>query len=193
PICGRRLLLPSACATRRKEDAIIPRVPRSSLLGTISHTLRIERVRPVFTPLASLSQLDLVKLTRRARAEIELGHLSSGRCRQLVRATVRKGMVTRIDIDSCADRRPRLAPPELRRVIRRAQRMVARRVGPTMDRPIPIATFLPRVARQLIETIMCYKICFYGPWACIYCCTRPQGGLVCGGDVVVTPPIIIDV
>ena len=49
----------------------MPRIPHSSLLGTIPHALRIERVRPVFTPLASLAELDVEKLTRRARAEIE--------------------------------------------------------------------------------------------------------------------------
>jgi hypothetical protein len=165
---------------------------RSHLLGTVPHRLRIERVRPAFTPLASLSQLDLRKLSRTAKIDLELGYLSAGRCRQMVRATVKKGIVTRIDIDSCTDKTAQRAPRELRQLIRKAQRVVARRIGPLTQRPISIDRFLPQAARMLIETITCYKICFYGPWACIYCCTRPSGGLVCGGDVVVTPPIIID-
>jgi len=164
---------------------------RSHLLGTVQHRLRIERVRPAFTPLASLSQLDLRKLSSKARIDLELGYLASGRCRQMVRATVKKGLVTRIDIDSCTDKTAQRAPRELQQLVRKAQRVVARRSGPVTQFPISIDRFLPQAARMLIETITCYKICFYGPWACIYCCTRPGGGLVCGGDVVVTPPIII--
>ena len=164
---------------------------RNQLLGTVPHRFRIERVRPIFTPLASLSQLDFGKLSRTARIELELGYLSAGRCRQMVRATVKKGMVTRLDIDSCTDKTAQRAPRELQQLVRKAHRVVARRLGPQTPLPIPIERFLPSAARILIETITCYKICLYGPWACIYCCTRPGGGLVCGSDVIVTPPIII--
>jgi hypothetical protein len=54
--------------------------------GTIPHRLRVERVRPIFTGLASLSPLDLAKISRRERMDLEIGHLSTGRCRHLVRA-----------------------------------------------------------------------------------------------------------
>ena len=166
---------------------------RSELLGTVQHRLRIERVRPVFKPLASLSQLDRGKLSRAAKLDLELGYLSAGRCRQIVRATIKKGMVTRIDLDACTDRTAQRAPREIEQLVRKAQRVVARRTGSLTRLPVPIDRFLPKAARMLIETITCYKICLYGPWACIYCCTRPGGGLVCGSDVVVTPPIIIDI
>ena len=86
---------------------------RHAALTTFRHPVRVEVRRPVFQPMASVGQLDVAKLERAARAEIELGYFRTGECRQFVRATVRKGMVTELVLEPCSDRKLEGAPPEL--------------------------------------------------------------------------------
>ncbi len=175
---------------------------RRSSLGTITYPMRIERVRPTFTRLASVAQLlDREKLARAAGLRIEIGYLSTGQCRQLVRATVRRGMVTGFDIEprgrhghgynigQCKTATTRRAPRRIVQLVRRAERAAIRRGGGRAPRPMPVNRFLAQAAQIVIETVTCFRICFLG-W-CIYCCTTRWDGLVCGSEVVVTDPIII--
>jgi hypothetical protein len=161
---------------------------RGRVLGTITHKMRIEKVRPTFTPLASISQLDLKKVAAKSKTDIELGYLSSGLCRQMVRASVKKGIVTGIRLEPCTSKKTQRPSPEILQLVRKAQRAVGR-TGPSTPLPIAIDRFLPQAARIIIETITCFRICVF--YWCIYCCTTTWDGLVCGSDVVVMPPIII--
>ncbi len=169
-------------ATRRSST-------RRSSLGTVTYPMRIERVRPTFTRLASVAQLDREKLARAAGLRIEIGYLSTGQCRQLVRATVRRGMVTGFDIEPCKTATTRRAPREVVQLVRRAERAAVRRAGGRAPRPMPVNRFLAQAAQIVIETVTCFRICFLG--SCIYCCTTKWVGLVCGSEVVVKDPIII--
>jgi len=162
---------------------------RRSSLGTVTYPVRIERVRPTFTRLASVAQLDRAKLARAARLSIEIGHLSTGQCRQVVRATVRRGMVTDYVVEPCKTPMARRAPREVVQLVRKAQRAAVRRAGRRPPRPVPVNRFLAQASRIVIETITCFRICIFG--ICIYCCTRPWNGLVCGSEVVVKDPIVI--
>jgi hypothetical protein len=158
-------------------------------LGTIPYTVRVERVRPQFTRFGALAQVDVERLSRAATFDIEVGYLSSGNCRQLVRAIGRRGIVTRLEVDPCVRRAGQRAPRDLVELVRKAHRVAVRRARSRPFSPIPIRRFRSQVARIVIETITCFRICL-GDF-CIYCCTRPGGGLVCGAEVVVLPPIII--
>ena len=163
---------------------------RGRSLGTVAHTVRIERIPVKFTAFASLAHLDVAKIRRAAKTSVDLGYVSAGQCRQLVRATVRKGTVTRIEVEPCEQPSAKRASPELVRLVRKARAVALRRARPRPYRPRPIADVARHASRIIIETITCFRICL-GPF-CIYCCTKPLGGLVCGAEVVVLPPIIID-
>jgi hypothetical protein len=163
---------------------------RSRVLATINHKIRGERVRPIFTPLPLLAQLDLKKVVARPSINMELGYLSAGLCRQTVRASVKKGIVTGIQLDPCTPKNAQKPSAELLQLIRKAHRALARTGQPAWY-PIPISDFLKDASRIIIETITCIQICIPFTTYCIYCCTTIPSGFVCGGDVVVMPPIII--
>jgi hypothetical protein len=154
------------------------------------HTLRVEQVPSSFTRFESLRHLDLDKLRRTRRTTVDLGYLTAGHCRQLVTANVANGVVTRIDLEPCAHPNAKRPSPDIVRLVRKARAIAIRRARPGPFRPRPIAEVVRSTARIIIETITCFRICLDG--LCIYCCTKPQGGLVCGAEVVVLPPIIID-
>ena len=121
---------------------------RARPLGTIAHRIRVERVPPSFTRSASLSQLDLPRVARAARVPVEVGYLSSGHCRQLVRATVRRGVVVRLDIEPCASPTDQRPPRELANLVRQAHRVARRRGRPRPFRPMPLRTVARTSWRQ---------------------------------------------
>ena len=159
---------------------------RRPALATFRHPVRFEVRRPEFQSLASVSQLDIPKLERAARAEIELGYFRTGDCRQLVRAIVRKGMVTELVLDPCSDRKVEGAPPELVRLLNAARRRAARAAGNPVRFPIPISDFLGTSAVARIRSITCLEICAFG-WWCFYCCNRPNDphDWICGRNIII--------
>src|ERR1700722_18799825 len=75
------------------------------------HPVQIEVRRPKFEAFASLRQLDLDKLERADLAKVELGYVNTECCQSLVKATIRKGMVTEVRVESCkTDDRSKLSP-----------------------------------------------------------------------------------
>ncbi len=82
-------------------------------LTTLRHTARVEVRRAEFELLASVPHLDVAKLARVARGEIEVGYFRTDCCRQFVRAIVQKGMVTELVVEPCSDDKPEPASPEL--------------------------------------------------------------------------------
>ncbi len=162
---------------------------RLPTIGVVTHTLRVERVRPTFTPLASLARLDFERLARVAKTEIEVGYLSAGHCRQMVRAEVKKGIVTSIQLDPCDHQSAQQPSRELLQLVRKAQRAVLTRARPRAYRPMPIVRFVPQAARFTIDVIVCFRICFLG--ICITCCSTAAGQVVCGSGVEILPPIVV--
>jgi hypothetical protein len=69
---------------------------------------------------------------------ISLGYIEGGCCRQLVRAIVRKGMVTDLAVEPCPETMSRKAGPELVRLLKVAQRRARAAAGGR--RPTPADT-----------------------------------------------------
>ena len=108
------------------------RAIRNRPLLSIDHSVKIEIRQAKLTPLESLKHLDVAKLKKASRAEVELGHIEGGCCSQLVRAVIRKGMVTDIAIDQCPDAAK--VTPDLARLLNKARRKAKAALGGRTDR-----------------------------------------------------------
>jgi hypothetical protein len=140
------------------------RSDRGTLVTTFRYPIRVEVRRPKFERSASLAYIDVAKLARAARAEFELGHFEAGGCRKAVVGIVRRGMVTALRVEPCAQCKPVRLTPELQAVLKVAQRRIGRRRdGPF--RPMSVARFMSRVAELVSD---CYIICIGR--LCVYCC-----------------------
>lgn len=146
---------------------------RGTLLTTFRYPALVEVRRPKFQRSASLAYLDVAKSARAARAEFEVGHFEAGCCRKTVLAVVRRGMVTALRVEGCAQCKPVRLTPELRAVLKIARRRIGRRRdGPF--RPMPVAQFIG-VAESIIVG-QCHEICFITIWGyelCVFCCDSP--------------------
>jgi hypothetical protein len=114
---------------------------------------------------SSLAYLDAEKLSRAAKTEFDVGHVVVGATRRSVRATVRKGIVTGIRVEGCADCKPVEMSPQLRQLLMEARRRVNPR-GPRPWRPVSVREYL---ASQHDVEMDCFYICFR-PFFCIWCC-----------------------
>ena len=155
---------------------------RSRSRTTFTLPVRFEVRQPAFHLLASLRQLDIDKLSRAASARFEVGYFEVGDCRQLVRAVVRRGMVTGIEADPCPGDEQEQPSAELVRVLTAAGRR-AGPGGPPVRFPIPVARFVSNAQALTIRKMVCYEICFFG-W-CTYCCQVEDGPWICGKKITI--------
>jgi hypothetical protein len=102
------------------------------------------------------------------RAEIEVGYVDTRRRRQIVRATVRKGMVTKLVLEPCADQERIKITPDIARVLKEARRQIMGRGRRSPRFPMPLEQFMSDVGTALDETIICVHICIWH--YCIDCC-----------------------
>jgi hypothetical protein len=154
-----------ARVAKRREPAII-----------FKHPVQIEVRRPKFEAFASLRQLDLDKLERADLAKVELGYVNTECCQSLVKATIRKGMVTEVRVEPCkTDDRSKLSP-DMKKLVDAA----LKRVGKGNPRPPKFPMTISAMMENLgsITVITCVQICFLG-W-CISCCQQPSGDVICG-------------
>ena len=144
---------------------------RGKLVTTFRYPIRVEVRRPKFERSASLAYIDVAKLGRAARAEFEVGHFEAGCCRRTVLAVVRRGVVTTLRVEACAECKPVRLTPERQALLRFARR----RIGSPRDvrfRPMPVAQFMSGAA-ALPLLGECHEICFITIWGydvCWFCC-----------------------
>ena len=146
------------------------RAKRVKALAHFTHQAKVEIRQAVITPLEAVKHLDIAKLEKTARAEIEIGFVEGGCCRQLVRAIVRRGKVTGLAVEPCSDTELRKAGTDLRRVLeiaRQRAKAAAKGRGPTF--PTPVKSFFSELAIS-VKGLTCFEICIFG-W-CVACCTR---------------------
>lgn len=144
---------------------------RGKLVTTFRYPFRVEVRRPEFERSASLAYIDAAKLARAARAEFEVGHFGAGRCRTAVVAVVRRGMVTALRVEACAECKPVRLTPELQTLLNVARRRVGRHRD-RLFRPMSVAQFMSGVAETIIEE-GCHEICIItvlGHDICLVCC-----------------------
>jgi hypothetical protein len=146
------------------------RAKRPRALARFTHPVRVEARQASITPLESLKHLDIAKLEGTARAEIELGFVEGSCCRPLVRAIVRRGMVTELAVDHCPETKLNKMGADLRGLLKIAKRRLkasGKGGGPTL--PTPVRSFFS-AAPISVKGLTCFEICLFG-W-CIACCTR---------------------
>jgi hypothetical protein len=146
---------------------------RARPVATFAHSLKVEVHRSKIELLESARHLDIAKLARAASAEVELAYLESACCQRFVRAVVRKGMVTKLVLEPCADRAPMKISPELAELLKAAGPRVLQRDrrGPRL--PLGVRDFMNNVQTVLNETIYCIHLCLLGH--CIWCCFYWEG------------------
>jgi hypothetical protein len=166
---------------------------RSRPVASFTHPINVEVHKPRVEVLESARLLDIGKLKRSARAEIEVGYIATRRCRQLVRATVRKGMVTKLVLEPCAEQQRLKITPDIARVLKEARRQVMSKGRRAPGFPMPIEKFMSDIAAAVDETIICVHICIWR--YCLDCCFYWYGSdvggiLLCGfgGPIIVRFP-----
>jgi hypothetical protein len=139
------------------------RSPRTLVL---QQSVPIEVTPLPFKPLAAIHHLDLEALSRAKSARIEVGSYDTGCCRRAVHAVVRKGMVTRFEVEPC--KAPVKLTPEWKAVLRNVHKAVRAGSGKRQTFPIPAQQLPDAVARIKYSIWVCIKICCFG--YCLTCC-----------------------
>src|SRR5262245_64190776 len=97
--------------------------------------MHVEVRQAEFEPLDSIFLIDPEKLRTRNR-RIEIGSVEAGCCRKRVFAVIRKGKVTKIDVEPCEKGRD-VSAKQFRGLIKEAYRR-SRRTPPKPWKPIPV-------------------------------------------------------
>jgi hypothetical protein len=167
---------------------------RARPVATLTHSVKVEVYRPEFELLQSMRHLDPDRLARAPSAEIEVGYFKTECCRQLVRAVLHKGKVTKLALDPCPERVPVKVSPELAKLLDAARRKAMRTIkGRPQRLPMPVQTFMSNPAAVVINgdpIIWCFEICIYG--YCLQCCLirfpgDPYGRWSCGLSILARP------
>jgi hypothetical protein len=155
---------------------------KSRLLAKFKYPAAIEIREAEFSPLDSVRHLDVEALGNAAAAEIELGYVNTCCQRLMVRAVIRRGMVTRLRTDEPPKKDRTRISSDLAKILRRARTAARKRSGQSPKFPIPVAQFLSQRAALGIQTLQCIRVCFLFD-ICITCCWRtdiPNAQPICG-------------
>jgi hypothetical protein len=127
----------------------------------------------------SVQNLDVHKLSRAKRAEIELGLVKTSCCEQIVRAIVRNGMVTEVRVDPCSSKKSGRVSSEVKGMLDAARKKFGGTRQPPLRFPIPVSKMLAEDSLPPgLTVITCFQMCFLS-W-CIDCCQQPSGDWICG-------------
>jgi hypothetical protein len=160
----------------------MPRTAKARLLATLTYPTKIEIRDPEFEQLDSLRHLDVKALERSAGAELEIGYVNTCCDRQLVRAIVRKGMVTGIRVDEPPKKRRSPISADFAKMMKEARKTALAKRRPGSSFPIPVTQFLRNISALEIQTLVCIRICIFGNF-CLTCCWRtdlPGSEAICG-------------
>jgi len=143
---------------------------RSSHSIRVKQKLAIEVRQAPFKTFESIRHLDIARLERAAHARFEVGQFEAGCCHRTVHAIVRKGKVTKLEVEPCG--KPARVTPELKKAIQAARKAFAARHGGSTRLPIAVGRFVGNARGLTIEVFGCFQICIFG-W-CLLCCTWPD-------------------
>jgi hypothetical protein len=146
---------------------------KAKLVAKFKHPMTVEIIVPSFVPLAAASTLDVQKLSKGSHT-IEVGFLEGGCCPKMVRAVIRNGMVTRLDVAPCEDSE-QLLPKEMSRdiaaIVAKAKKLAVKNPW----KPVPVREFVGNIARlndsyppRAGTGAGCFYICVWH--YCIFCC-----------------------
>lgn len=159
------------------------RSKKNRVLATLKPPVTVRVLMPEFELLDAIRHLDVKALANVAKAEIGLGYVGCccGCGHQLLRAVIRKGIVTglRVDEPPKKDRTP--VSPEFVQIFRKAHSAALKRVGPLPNFPMPVVEFFNRGAVYDIQVLTCIRMCIWD--VCVTCCWRtdePGQEPICG-------------
>lgn len=99
--------------------------------------VKVEVSLPEFQPLASTRALDLKRLSK-GNHKVEVGFLKGGCCPKMVRAVIRHGMVTALEMEPCKETKK--ASSDLTAVLKEAQRRIQPKGGKWQ--PVAVGEFM---------------------------------------------------
>jgi len=136
---------------------------------TVEVPLKATIKRVPFQVSPSVAYLDADKLSKAAKAEINVGFFQYGGSRRNATAIIKKGMVERVQIEGCAECKP--ATPHLVRILKKALGYSGQ---PRKPRPVPVVEFLrdPIVILGTGPSAGCYAIIREG--SAEFCCFITQ-------------------
>jgi hypothetical protein len=142
---------------------------KARTLLTFNHPTKVTVRESKFELLDSVRHLDLRSLEKAARADVELGEVKTECCHHLVRAVIRKGMVTGLQIEPISKEARTPITPELRKLLGVVKRKLEARRRPGVRFPLAVAKFFGTdIAAISVTTIICVQICMFR-W-CSSCC-----------------------
>jgi hypothetical protein len=147
--------------------------PRSIVLR---QRFEIEATPVPFTTFDSVRHLDVARLSRAAHARVELGYFDTGCCRRVLHAVVRKGLVTKLELEPCKEP-VRMTPelkPELKKVLQAVGKKLRARKSGSYTLPMPVKKLLGDQTIFYFSGWWCTKICVFGH--CLICCKHVGGG-----------------
>jgi hypothetical protein len=161
--------------------------PRSLKLR---QTVEFELVPAAFVPFQSLRTLDIGKLETARHAVIECGQFESTCCKRTVRAVIKDGNVTEIELEACGDANGKVTPA-FATLLARAHASQKRSRSPARKLPMPVTSFFVRrstfgavtISDDVLDGMICYTVCidFFGTRICTICCGTSAGNVTCLG------------
>jgi hypothetical protein len=149
---------------------------------TFAFRMKVEATIPEFVALTSNRSLDFKRLGK-GNHKIEVGYYKGGCCPKVVRAVIRNGMVTGLDVEPCKETKK--PSPEMNAIFKEADRRL--RSGGKWQ-PVPIKDFVKDAARFITTGGGCIMICVWG--YCLLCCYR-DGRIHCSDGGIATGPLSV--
>jgi hypothetical protein len=148
------------------------------------HKVEVEARVPEFEALGSLKSLDLAKLSKGTHT-IEAGSFRGGCCPKMVRARIKDGIVTGIEVEACKETTK--PSKELVALFDTAARKL-RIAEPGKWHPVPVKTFLAQAQGLIVIHGHCIQVCVWGH--CLTCCYR-DGKIGCTTDPIYIGPLTL--
>src|SRR5689334_3254557 len=114
------------------------RSKNQGVLATLKYPVTVQVSLPEFEALDAIRHLDVKALAKTAKSEIGLGYLNGCCGRQLVRAVIRKGMVTGLRVDELPKKDRTPVSAELAKLLKDARNAAAKRRARPPKFPIPV-------------------------------------------------------
>ena len=155
----------------------------SRTLATFTYPTKVTVHATEVKLLDSVRHLDLAALEKAARSEIEIGEVKTDCCQHLVRAVIRKGMVTELRIATPAKAESTPVTGDLGRLLKTVRLKLQKQRKPGSGLPIPVRQFFGGAVAQVVQTITCWRICLFG-WCASCCINNDTGHIYCGRVIV---------
>jgi hypothetical protein len=138
----------------------------SSKSVTIHQRVPIQVSLAGFKTFDSARYADIERLKAVKQARIEVGYFETGCCKRLVHAVVKKGMVTKLDLERC--KHGVAAPPEFSELVQKAAKQLGLRKAGAKKLPMPVESAFADIEALTIHVWGCISICAFG--YCLLCC-----------------------